>query len=140
MAEKTPATLGNRSEAPMYEIAAPSYLEEMRGRVADVMRRLGGWSQKERINRAANWIGLTPRRTAGIFYEEARQIDVATGDLIRQRSELLRQKMARLDAEYEALRADLVAQAPRGLARLCPPPLEPLESPQNPVASKRRAS
>lgn len=100
---------------------------EMGDRIADIARVVGGDSCKERMTRVARALGMTPRRVASYFYREIAVVPAHEADAIRAchvRAKI--EKRARLEAELEALRAELVAEAPAGLVALVPPPLDPL--------------
>lgn len=97
---------------------------EMADRVGDICRAVGGQSAKERITRAARLLGMTPRRCAAFIYQELAVVPAHEADTIREKhQDAKRLRLAQIENEYRALRAELVAEAPAGLAALVPPDL-----------------
>ncbi len=107
---------------------------EMGDRIADIARVIGGDSCKERITRVARALGMTPRRVASYFYREIAVVPAHEADAIRAchvRAKI--EKRAQLEAELEALRAELVAEASAGLVALVPPSVAPVVAEQEGV-------
>lgn len=95
---------------------------EMADRVADIARAVGGSSVKERLNRAARLLGMTPRRTASYIYRELAVVPAHEADTIRAtHSKAKLEKYARMQAELDTLRGELVAEARTGMGALVPP-------------------
>jgi hypothetical protein len=94
---------------------------EMADRVGDICRAVGGSSVKERITRAARLLGITPRRCAAFVYQEISVVPAHEMDTVRAKHmDAKRLRLAQLQTEFEALRNELVAEAPAGLVALVP--------------------
>lgn len=95
---------------------------EMADRVADIARVVGGASVKERLTRTARLLGMTPRRAASYIYRELAVVPAHEADTIRAtHTKAKLEKYARMQAELDALRGELVAEAGAGLGALVPP-------------------
>jgi len=80
-----------------------------------------GPTVKARLRAAARALGLPVGRVADYHYGEVRRVEAHEADQIRQRARAAKEReLARLAAQYQALRAELVAEAPRGLGWLVP--------------------
>jgi hypothetical protein len=92
--------------------------------VKDTVRNSPGETVKGRLRSAARFLGLPIGRVQDFWYGEVRRIEAHEAIQIRERTlEAKRARLARLEAEYTTLRAELAAEAPRGLGWLCPPAL-----------------
>lgn len=114
--DKSP-TLSEKRPVP----TAETIRIEMADRVGDICRAVGGQSVKERITRAARLLGMTPRRCAAFIYQEINVVPAHEMDTVRAKHmEAKRLRLAQLQFEYEALRNELVAEAPKGLVAFVP--------------------
>ena len=101
---------------------------EMSDRVQDVVRRSPGETVKARLNAAARVLGLSVGRVGDFFYGEVRRVEAHEAEQIRANHEVAKQQqLARAEAEYRRLQAEVVREAPRGLGWLCPPALAETE-------------
>lgn len=99
---------------------------ELTAHVKDTVRSSPGDTVKERLRSAARVLGIPFGRVQDYWHGEVRRIEAHEADRIRHRAaEAKRARLARLEAEYRALRAELVAEAPRGLGWLVPPEIPP---------------
>jgi len=96
---------------------------EMSGRISNVVRVYSPeGSVKARLDWASRILGLSVGRVSDFLYGEARRVEAHEADQIRARYDLAyEQYRARRIAEYRALQAEVVAEAPRRLGWLCPP-------------------
>ncbi len=98
---------------------------EMADRVGEICRAVGGQSVKDRITRAARLLGMTPRRVSALIYQEIAVVPAHEADTIRQKHQSAKRlRLAQLQHEFEALRDELVAEAPEGLVALVPPAID----------------
>jgi hypothetical protein len=105
--------------------AAEAVRNEITGTIRDLVEKAPGGNRKARLTAAARSLGIAVGRVTDFFYGEARRVDAHEADRIRDHARQAEyRELARLETEYAALRAKLVAAAPGGLAALCPPALE----------------
>ncbi len=112
---------------------------ELTGTVKDTVRASPGETVKARLRAAARFLGLPTGRVQDYWHGEVRRIEAHEADQIRHRAaEAKRHRAARLYAEYMALRAELLQEAPASLVALVPPAI-PAEVEAAAVAMERRA-
>lgn len=100
-------------------VTAEDVLIEMRERVCETARLVGGASVKQRIARAATQLGVTFGRAKDYVYNEVKIVRGEEVDNIRHGHELARlQRLRRLRAEYETSRRIFLATASPAMARL----------------------
>lgn len=98
---------------------------EMSERVQETVRFSPGDTVKARLRSAARMLGLSVGRVADYVYGEVRRVEAHEADQIRAyHTEAKRRRLAQLENEYRRLRAEVVAEAPAGLAVLAPPSLD----------------
>lgn len=104
--------------------AAETVNAELIGAVKETVSASPGATVKARLRAAARFIGLPIGRVQDYWYGEVRRIEAHEAELIRARARQAKlAKLARLEAEYRKLQAEVVAEAPAGLGWLAPPAL-----------------
>jgi hypothetical protein len=82
----------------------------------------GDGSVKARLRSAARKLGLSDRRIRGYYHGEVNLIEAHEAfQIIHQAQRAKREKLARMQHEYEALRLELANSAPSWLEILVPP-------------------
>jgi hypothetical protein len=105
---------------------ADTVRSELTENVKDTVRHSPGETVKARLRSAARFLGLPMGRVQDYWYGEVRRVEAHEAMQIQERTlAAKRARLVRLEAEYRALRAELVADAPRGLGWLAPPALAP---------------
>lgn len=80
---------------------------------------------KVKIDWTARLLGFSFRRVTAYRYNQVQMIPAHEADRIREEArQAKRKRLARLRAQYEALRAELVAEASEGMDFIIPPPLD----------------
>ena len=107
------------------EVFSPEAVRaELSARIRELVEASPGLTVKARLRAAARALGLPPGRVTRFFYREVRRVEAHEADWIRYRAAAAkRRRLAALEDEYAALVAELVAEAPLGLAHLVPPRL-----------------